>query len=810
MPNLSDGGDPRPVLSRGRSPDEREQIMRGVLEASREGLLLVDREGRVLLVNRRFREIWAFPQTLMASYDEAELRAFILSQLVDEQVAEVMLSAIRRHRDESHEKLRLRDGRTLELYTRRIVLDSGATRLWCVHDVTQRVLVEEALRRNEQRLRQAQRVGQVGSWTLDLETDALAWSEETYHMFGVPESEPMTFARFRDMVHPDDRARLTRAWQAALQDGHYEIEHRILRRGGEIDWVLERAEIQPDPDGRLCQVIGTVQNITERRRVEAELRQHRYHLEDLVQSRTAELEHANLRLRDNDLRLQAMFDLSQRAQNLDETTLLGHALSMMLSLTGSAWGALWLVNQAADSVERIALEHPLSVGRQPWREPPTPIAAAGEWMEMIASMQPRHVPLAADPSRFKAIGIPVVESGEARLLVMVSGHEGGYARVASSTLRQLADDVWRIVRRRQAEIELVEAKRAAEAANRAKSTFLANMGHEIRTPMNAIVGLAHLLAQEVTSARGQTYLHKISTATTQLLAIINDVLDLSRLDAGRLALASAAFSIPELLVRTRERFVGDAHEKGLAINIDVDDGLPAMLIGDPERLGQMFAHLLSNAVKFSEHGVIVLCARAVGRDAQTVRVRFVVRDEGIGIEPDQQARLFDLFSQADEATDRRYGGTGLGLAIVQRLARLMHAELTVDSMPGRGSEFAFELALPVAPALRSEAGAAPALAPPDALAPVAGFRAGGCNQACGASSAGECVDSEACANALARLGAFLATDDTRANDVLHDAWPCVRHRLGEAAFKLRNRVERFDYEDALAILRGAQTNAPGD
>lgn len=785
--------------------------MRSVLEASREGVLLADRNGQVLFVNRRFREIWGFPQALMASDDEAAMRSFVLGQIADGQAADVLLEVVRRHAGELHEQFRLRDGRTLELYTRRLALDSGAARLWCVHDVTQRVLVEEALRRNEQRLRQAQRVGQVGSWTLDLDTDALAWSHETYHMFGVPDHEPMSFARFRDMVHPDDRPRLASAWQAALNNGHYEIAHRIMRRGGGIDWVLERAEFQPDPDGRLRQVIGTVQNITERRRVEAELRQHRYHLEDLVQSRTAELEQANVRLRDNDLRLQAMFDLSQRAQDLDETALLGHVLTIMLSLTGSARGALWLVDRAAGSVERIALENPLPVGRLPWREAAVPIVAAGEWMEMATSAQPRLVPLAADPSRFAAIGVPVVESGAVCLLVMVSGREGGYARVAVTALRQIADDAWRIVRRRQAEIELVAAKHAAEAASRAKSTFLANMGHEIRTPMNAIVGLAHLLAQEVTSARARTYLSKITAATTQLLAIINDVLDLSRMEAGRLVLASAAFSAGDILARARDRFLADASDKGLVISTSVDETLPGMLLGDPERLGQILASLLSNAVKFSERGAIVLSVRCMVRDAERVRVRFAVRDEGIGIEPALQARLFDAFSQADDATDRRYGGAGLGLAIAQRLARLMDGELTVDSVPGCGSEFALELSLRLAPTMHGDTRAVAATAH-EVLAVVSapGFETIGCGEACAGSPAAECVDSEACAQTLARLGALLATDDTRANDVLHDAWNCVRHRLGDEAFKLRSRVDRFDYEDALAILRGAQIELPGD
>lgn len=810
LPSLSDSGDETFGLLRSLPPEDGARIMRAVLEASREGLLLVDRAGHVLLVNRRFCTLWGLPESLVVANDAAALYAFVLSQLADDEVGNGKLEAMRRLRDEGREQLGLRDGRSFELYTRRIVFGSGVARLWSVSDISQRVLVEAALRRNEQGLRQAQRVGKVGSWVLDLETDALEWSDETRRMFGVPDAEPMSVARFRDMVHPDDRGRLASAWQAACESGHYEIEHRILTRSGEIEWVLERAEFQPHADGRRRHVVGTVQNITERRRVEAELRQHRYHLEDLVQSRTAELEQANARLRDNDLRLQAMFDLSQRAQDLDATTLLGHALTLMLSLSSSTRGALWVVNQVSGSVERIALEHPLPAGRKPWREGATPIAKAGEWMEMIASAQPRLVPSLTDASRFKAIGVPVVESGAVRLLVAVSGREGGYERRATSALRQMADDVWRIVRRRQAEIELVEARCAAEAANRAKTAFLANMGHEIRTPMNAIVGLAHLLAQEVTSVRGRGYVDKITAATTQLLEIINDILDLSRMESGSMVLANAPFSPADLLSRARDRHIAAAREKGLAVTVDVDQAVPEMLVGDAARLGQILAHLVSNAVKFSARGTIGLSMRCMSQEAARVRVRFAVRDEGIGIDPAQQARLFDTFSQVDDAADRRYGGAGLGLAIAQRLARLMDASLTVDSAPGRGSEFALELSMPRVPRLHSvasggtptERGIAAREREQDAVAGVHDER-------CGEASAEETVDGETCAKALARLGALLATDDTRANDLLHEAWPCVRHQLGEAAFKLRNRVDRFDYEDALAILRSTKIESPG-
>jgi|GEM_PF-1022404 len=246
--------------------------------------------------------------------------------------------------------------------------------------------------------------------------------------------------------------------------------------------------------------------------------------------------------------------------------------------------------------------------------------------------------------------------------------------------------------------ELTVAKDAAEVASRAKSSFLANMSHEIRTPMNAIIGLTHLLQNEATDGRVLDRLGKISTAAQHLLHVINDILDLSKIEAGRFTLEEIDFSPRDLVIQVAAMLDDRIAAKHLRLVSEIKPVVPLCLRGDPARLKQALLNFIGNAIKFSEHGEIHLRLDASKADAGSILLRLEVQDEGIGMTAAQQDRLFTAFTQADESMTRKYGGTGLGLAINRHLAHLMGGDAGVSSQPGVGSTFWMTVRLAIATA----------------------------------------------------------------------------------------------------------------
>jgi PAS domain S-box-containing protein len=625
-------------------------LFRWMVAASPDGLWVFDELGRTIFANARMAEL--------LGRDPDDMVGFSVFDAVDD-VGKVQF---RQHLDEL--ATRGEPGDNLECS----LLDSRGERFWALVSHTplvdesgrhrgwmHRVSEHSAQRKLLDQLAEAQAIARIGSWEWDVGNDRVSWSDQLYRIYGMDRSElAPTYEGFLARIHPDDRAHVADVVGAAItSEDSFEFDARVLRTGGEIGWIRGRGLVTRDSLGNAIRMGGTAHDITEQKDAE-----------------------------------QALGLVTALATAANEAATLAEALPAVLVEVArhTTWrpvlatildaeDALGAPILAADGTEASAL--PVDIGME------FAARAAGD----------RTVVADASAAGSVIVAVPVIAEDRVACVVVLDMRSSA-PPVASdaATITQLTALFARVADREWTAQRLADARDAAMDASLAKSEFLATMSHEIRTPLNGVIGLSELLGRTELTPHQRRLSDGIDQAGRVLLELVNDILDLSKIEAGRLELEAVDFDPAAVLERGVALLAERARAKSLNLSVTHSADVPLMVTGDPVRFGQVVANLTTNAVKFTDSGSVSAHLMLERQTPAGPVLRVEVSDTGRGILPEVRSRLFESFSQGDSSTTREYGGTGLGLAISRQIVTAFGGEIGVESEPGQGSTFWFTAA----------------------------------------------------------------------------------------------------------------------
>jgi PAS domain S-box-containing protein len=632
-----------------RKLQEIEERFRGFFEYAPSGIVVVSLDGRMLQVNAAFCRIlgYAERELLTKAWEElihpGDLRLAVESR---ERFSKDPLACIDTERRYIHSS-----GSIVWGHVRASLVQDGAgSPLYFVahvEDITERKRIEGVLRESEDRFRIMADSCPTMLWVTDAAGGVQFINRAYREMCGVTAGQ-VEGSKWQLTIHPDDAAEYVGTFQRAVREHTpSRAEARFRRADGEWRWVISFAQPRFSPSGEFLGHVGLSLDITERKQVEQALLASEEKFRELTEN------------------IREVFWIMSPATN--ETLYVSPAYE-------EVWG------RTCESLyqDPMSFTHAMH---------PDDLEESHRWF--ARQLAGEHI--------------------DSEYRIRTPDGQEKWIRDRAFPIRDQAGELIRVVgiaeeitERKRYEEELIQAREGAEAANQAKSRFLANMSHEIRTPMNGVLGMVQLLLETDLTAEQRRYATVAQGSGQTLLALIDDILDLSKIEARKIVFENLDFNLLGAVEEVVELLRVQVAERGLSIDLHMSPEIPLLLRGDVHRLRQVLNNLCSNAIKFTEHGGITLKCALESQSVGAVTVRFTISDTGIGIGPEQIAALFRPFTQADASTTRKYGGTGLGLAICKQLVEMMGGTIGVDSQEGHGSSFWFTVVLGLAAARAGE------------------------------------------------------------------------------------------------------------
>jgi PAS domain S-box-containing protein len=632
-----------------------EQLFKAITEQTTEGIALLNLSGHINLVNNSMIR--------MFKYSENELLGTNISQIIEEDANPPIVELISKEgfgireiqiKDKNNEKFYVEiKGNTIKIGENKLVL-------MIITNINERYEAEIALRRSEARLREAQKMAHIGHYIFDFNGNEIEWSDELYRITGIKKNTPITFEDVKNIVHPDDIEEVLLATKQAIKDrARLVSEHRIIKNDGEARFVVENARFIFDDKGNPRRSIGTIQDITELKKAEKAIRKLNEELEQKIGIRTREYQESENKFRtllkyipDGILLInkrQQIVLLNKQIEKIflfDSNDLLDSGVDVLFPESAK--------KQLADHIDDFLTK--------------TKEQGMGDSQILLA--------LRKNGDEFPAdIRLGGVQIGDEMFTICI--------------IRDITE-------KKKAEDELKKAKLDAESANKTKSEFLANMSHEIRTPLNAVLGITDILFQQLTDSTQRNYLETIKNSSKTLLTLIDDILDITKIEVGKLKLEYSYVSLKDIIFEIESIFSLRIQEKGIKLETVISKDVPTYIYIDEIRLRQILINLVSNAIKFTKEGYVKIKVAVSERrkdalDKPFIDLLIAVEDTGIGIKKSFLKNIFEVFTQQEGQDTRKYGGAGLGLAITNRLVNLMDGSLSVQSEIDKGSTFFISL-----------------------------------------------------------------------------------------------------------------------
>jgi PAS domain S-box-containing protein len=636
---------------------ESEERFKLIVENIRDfAIVMVDLDGKVVSWNEGAERITGYSEEEIYG---KHIDVFYPEDEVQRGSAERNLKTAREKGNYKNEGWRKRKDGTLfwaDVLTTPLYDETGSMRGYAkiIRDITERKMAENELRENQSQLAMAQELAHIGSWEWIPEKNSLRWSEEMFNIYGLEKKNGVQVDKIAAMTHPDDQDDMQKIIREAMVTKKpFEFYYRIIRTDNSIRNLHTRGNIVLNEAGEVEKLLGTDQDVTDRFREEE--------MEKLVIAATKSTNSV------------IIVNSEGKVEWVNEgfTKLTGYTFEDVRNTHAE----LLKNDENGGLTNRTPLFEKVLREKKSFAYEGKNFTKDGKEYWVITTLTP-VLGKDGEVERIIAIDSDITQRKQIEEDLIMAN------RIAEDSLKK----------GNKALTDLMRAKKQLEESMQVKEQFLAKMSHEIRTPMNAIVGLTELLLESKINADQKECIDAIKLSSDNLLSIINDILDFSKLESGKVTLEKLPFNPDEVVEGTLITLGVSASRKNIALKYVVDkNSIPESIIGDAVRLRQILLNLLSNSIKFTEHGSVTINMRVLEQDDSKCTMQFVVSDTGIGIPEDRIETIFESFTQASNETSRKYGGTGLGLTIVKQLTEMQGGSISVKSKVNEGTEIAITL-----------------------------------------------------------------------------------------------------------------------